>query len=273
MLFFFRRFDFERDEKKKTKKSLHTLEEMERKREIAREACVDVDNLFLFLQLVSRWTPQNVCAHPYMQGGAIGKSTLDEHTLSFAAQCIDESLPKDLTLNILEIGCGSGHASSLLCLELQNRKRLNTWIATDILSLWETFVDKTLPKTNIRFIKEHAVQAVTNFGRKSNMLLLVAPLPHEALVFRKGFGTSMLTIDNDEAYCGYADYYAVRMFIEQHKNDIPRFIAFIGELGVAHGSVGLYTYLLNNRSLKLLTRRSVLQTLTCHQEVFVFQII
>ena len=233
-------------------------------------ACID--NVFVFMHLFGRWTPSNVCKHVDMQDdiwkaitGACVLQVADVLRTAFA------SLPH---VSVLELGCGSGLASELLCEKITATTKVQTWIATDILPLWKSV--KHFARTCITFAQSHYVQAVHDFGRNANVLLLIAPLAHELPAFRRGFASGTLLVnDNAEFYCGYADYYAIKMFIEQQtESTTPRLLVFVGELGVAHGSQGLYYYLFNHPRLQIEERCALADpsaTIVNH-EVFVFKI-
>jgi hypothetical protein len=109
---------------------------------------------------------------------------------------------------------------------------------------------------------------------------MIAILPHVPPNFRPAFGSSALIDVNDETYCGYYDYYAAKMFIEQESKCVDRIIVFVGELGVSSGSRGMYRYLLDHPKLKLCVRKVIHQQaspqhadyLITH-EVFLFKIL
>ena len=253
------------------------LIELNRQRQYLRtlKPAAYVDNLFVFLQLLQRWTPENVrvqkCMKPYKNGSNV--STLSVDALKLVAEDIAKYI--NIPLNVLELGCGSGLASQLLVKEIQ---AVDNWVATDILPIKSLFMNKF---SNLQFEETHAVQAVVDFGRSSNTLVLIAPLPGKIPVMRPGFGSKVWVDDNDEHYCGYADYYAIKMFIEQTTKtcEKPRFIVFVGELGVADGSRGMYRFLMEHPVLKLIHRRVVTEKPSpfnkdylITQEIFIFQI-
>jgi len=229
------------------------LEDLEQQRNIARATKPPeyIDNMFVFLQLLKRWTPENAAKQRK-------PTQLSPQAMQTAADLIDMYIPhKGRVLvphkgRVLEMGSETCITSMRLC----SRNFGETWMHMNY------------------------VQIVAKYGQQSNVLLFNMPATHTIPKFRPSFGSLALIDDNDEFYSGYCDYYAIKMFIEQESKESMRMVIFIGEIGVSSGSCGLYAYLLDHPQLDLVLRKEISQEpspdhpnyLISH-ELFIFHIL
>ena len=100
------------------------------------------------------------------------------------------------------------------------------------------------------FDKLPSEKAVIKYGKEVNVLLLISPLPNN-----------------------YMDYYAIKEF----ELIGGKYIVYIGELGASDGGEGMYNYMINESSWKLLSRDLLLKTRDIlfggdvEKEIFLFE--
>ena len=139
-------------------------------------------------KLINDWNPEEISNSCVNSLQHTNESTLLEADLRKAGICLADFLAqKNIQLNVLEIMAGNRVASDIIfdCIE----PHIKTWITTDIVNYPS---DSKLP-----FYQLHTVDAVAQYGKQSNILLMISPMPfcydHKAK---------------------YADYYACYDFIE-----------------------------------------------------------
>ena len=147
-------------------------------------------------------------------------------------------------LNVLEVGSGNGHNSLIIKNIFENNKRLEKFVATDLLDHESKELDILTG-----FPSEEAVK---KFGKDTDVLLLVCPPPN----------------------C-YVDYYAIKEF-EETKTNKTKYVIFIGELGASDGGKGMYKYMTEKSKWKTNYRKILKEGLDCFggeyiKELFLFE--
>lgn len=205
-------------------------------------------------QLIKESWP-NICKHicrsesdTYLQSDSIRKvadilrTTANKSNISFG--------------NVLEIMAGSGIVSTQMQSELVGL--FDRWICTDLLPPTDT-VEKL-----------DSIDSVEKYGADSDTLLLINPPPYVL--------TSTQSFDDLTQPKGYGDYFACKDFIKQKiQTDSVSYIIFVGEMGQAEGSDGMYHYLTDNPNLELITDEIYTRFYDCFhiassKNVYVFRI-
>jgi hypothetical protein len=247
---------------------------LEYSREVSLPATIDQPETRA--ELISRWTPDIIRANPNNNHQLDDVSTLSDSVLTLAAHAMCDGLKviRPTGWNILEVGAGNCRASRILMSHMASL--VDQWICTDIIA----WVPSPVTVSDLVFDPVHAVDAVAKYGRACDVLLMVCPSPPRSKS-RSG-----------HALEGFSDYYSVVDFIAQSystakQNDAlqprptphstPRIIIFIGELGVADGSPGMYKFMLAHPQLVLRRREIILSGMIgpydkIEREVFIFEI-
>jgi hypothetical protein len=170
------------------------------------------------------------------------------------------TLPEtSLHMSVLEVFAGNCKASE--CLIDCVRPMISKWICTDI-------ADYTRPDLTgvMSFEQLHSVAAVAKHGAEADILVMIcppcAPLPSGGNVSRSTF----------------ADYYACYDFIALAQRAAwPKFIVFVGEVGAADGTVGMYRYLLCNDQLSVILRVEINRSVdilggVCSREMIILEV-
>jgi hypothetical protein len=199
-------------------------------------------------EIISSWSEYNILKNSNNSIQFTLKSTIDEIGLIKAGKYIDDFFvgEKNIILNILDIMSGNGIASDYIFQIL--KPKIGRWISTDI-------IDFKKPKLNEKqFYKLNTVDSIKKYGKISNVLLIISPIPGES----------------------YADYFACKDFIEQTKYDEKKYIIFIGELGRGDGTTGMYKYLLKHVKLNMLLEKEIHtyknDGFTVNKKLYIFEI-
>lgn len=144
-------------------------------------------------------------------------------------------------LNVLETHAGnlvvSRRLVNMLCGSSQTQ--ILSWVATDAVNF---NVELTKTETRYSFVHMNSVDAVAKFGG-ADILCMICPPP-----------TSLMNAEDG----AYGDYYACCDFIEKSIDCTqPKYIIFVGELGEADGSRGMYRYLHENPHLENVSTRAI----------------
>ena len=122
----------------------------------------------------------------------------------------------------------SGNGIASYCIYYKLQKIIGKWRSTDIVNYNnEKNPRKMCDKQEFSVL--NCVDSVKNYGKESDILLIISPPPGEY----------------------YGDYFACKDFIEQTKPEQVKYIIFIGELGRGDGSLGMFKYLKKNIFLDL----------------------
>jgi hypothetical protein len=195
----------------------------------------------------------------------LGQTTLPETSLHMSARrlyiflsgLVDKLGERKFT--VLEVFAGNCKASE--CLIDCVRPMISKWICTDI-------ADYTRPDLTgvMSFEQLHSVAAVAKHGAEADILVMIcppcAPLPSGGNVSRSTF----------------ADYYACYDFIALAQRAAwPKFIVFVGEVGAADGTVGMYRYLLCNDQLSVILRVEINRSVdilggVCSREMIILEV-
>ena len=116
----------------------------------------------------------------------------------------------DKPVNILEVGSGNGYHTKRIA-ELKNIASIK---ATDIYDY---------PKKFYEIFTESSDDAVKDYDGAIDILLMISPPPNL-----------------------YMDYYAIKEY-ELKQQLTQKYLIFVGELGAADGSEGIYQYLTNEK--------------------------
>lgn len=163
--------------------------------------------------------------------------------------------------NVLEVMAGSCMSSKLFQKALINK--YDKWIMTDIF--------KTVPECEAL----DALDAVIKYGEQSKTLVMICPPPSSEQQGAFPDKIDENTFTNNKYYA-YADYFAVKRFIESTKKSEKKYILFFGELGLADGTVGMYQYMFNHPNLSLIYQKIAYNVVTIFgeapKELFLFEI-
>ncbi len=207
--------------------------------------------------VIADWTEKSIRAtHIGIQGH--GLSTLPIVMLETAAEYFCNWLQCGHQYTVLEVFSGNCVASSLF-VDAVNRYETASvkWIATDICDY-----PSRVMRPNMTFDKLHAADAVAKYGPHTDILLMISP-PISTLLSQQKF----------------ADYYACYDFIEIWRAGLaPKYLVFVGEIGGADGSWGMYDYLFRNEHLRLVLRAVIdtrvdLLNNEYYEELIVFEIV
>jgi len=168
------------------------------------------------------------------------RSTLRDRIIHHVGNLLESTFQTNnipSTIGILEIMAGNGIASTILANRLATQ--YGTWIATDINDYPKPL--EPLKDSAIEFHIMDAIDAVTQFGQQSQLLLMISPPPAQ-------YNDSINMKFNPENN-GYGDYFACKKFINQTVNEV-KYIVFVGELGASDGSEGMYRYLMEHPRLE-----------------------
>lgn len=194
-------------------------------------------------------------------------STLAESTIECAAQCFSDYFSgcKLNSLRVLEVMSGNCFASLTFYNKIQtiSQDLLNYWVATDIVRYCQD--DEVQKMKNFKFDRYNTVDAVKRYGKASDLLLIISPMPSGE-------------IDNPDEYggFGFADIFAYDDFIKQTQIGKTKYIVVVGELGVSDGSPGSYHYLHNHPYVKCVYREVVIESDNEYgrvtKEIFIFKV-
>lgn len=213
-------------------------------------------------RIMSSWTSENILSSILNSSqGKKAESTLCLATITKAGILISDyfsSHQQDTkNIRILEVMAGNCVSSSYVYEKLSEFKC--TWVATDMIT-YPTRIQ------SIPFVECNPVEAVSKFGKLSDILLMISPTPCSS------------SIDEpDKKDLGYADYYASSDFIEQTKPGENKHIIIVGELGASDGSEGMYNYLMKHINLELVVREMIYEGKdtfggNIEKELFIFAI-
>lgn len=200
--------------------------------------------------IASTWTPERIL-NTYCSQWRPDEPTLSSRVLRRASSELAAYFG-DKRPTVLEVFAGNGAASRIL----RESWQTDHWLATDAVDYFDCYEEG--------FEQLTAPEAVIEHGAGRDVLLMISPPPAAA-----GYRD---TPDNESA--GYADYFAIRMFLHCGKG----WIVFIGALGASDGSTGLYRYLIENTWLAL-DHRYVLHVGSdiigdpVEKELFVFKVL
>lgn len=202
----------------------------------------EYNNIEIRNKIIASWSPEKERNKhkAYMDAG---KTTLPATSVWLAAMKFNAFFSEiiESKLNVLEVFAGNCQASKVFIEEA--KPLIGRWICTDIAKY--TIENN---KNTFTFDQLHAVAAVDKYGADADILLMICP-PYTS------YG-SETQIGGDS----YADYYACYDFIAQARRvSEPKFIVFVGEVGGADGSSGMYKYLLCNKDLDVKLRVEVNQ--------------
>jgi hypothetical protein len=215
------------------------------------------------VRIINSWTEDKILKFHGSSSQSNQTSTMNPSVIKKTAKLIKkhfEEHPIDCGFRVLEIFSGNGCASlgarnniGLLDMKMPN------WVCTDVVD----FKKPEFPDGMV-FDKLTTVDAVEKYGCESNVLLMISPPPYPHT--------------DKTGDLGYADYYACFDFIKQTlENPSTKFIIFVGELGAADGSSGMYKYLTTHPHLDSVCREMVDKYKDmfggfCEKELFIFAI-
>ena len=168
-------------------------------------------------------------------------TTIDIDKLIYAGYLLSNYFHnnKFTTINILEIGCGSGLASRIIYEQLTSKNNINM-ISTELQSTGDT------SHNNIHFeYGIDSIDAVQKYGEYCNVLMMISPPPGG---LETSYIKSPADITSDNAF--YMDYFAVNDFYHMKKklfHDL--YVVIIGELGASDGTIGIYKYFFDQDSI------------------------
>jgi len=198
--------------------------------EFSQQECIDMESLDLsnkFYECPSYKTKRFNCQNK--NGGTMNlKNTCFIESLTTILEMLDLKHPR-----ILEVASGNGYNTDIVynCVKANMISDAGfSFIATDLLEHQPSFFNV---EPNMASEK-----AVEKYGDTTDVLLLISPPPNV-----------------------YVDFYAIRTFELIHKDTDPtkqKYVIFFGELGASDGGPGMYNYMINGDTWKLLYRKVIL---------------
>lgn len=143
-------------------------------------------------------------------------------------------------IDILEVGSGNGINSD----KIKSYKKIRKFTASDAWQYEHVYL------RNTEYIIAPSHEAVQRYKGNIDLLLMIFP-----------------------SCSTYMDYYAIKAYEEKSQTG-TKYLVFVGELGGAEGTIGMYQYLLNEKkhlsAWKLLYRREFITISSAIREVFLF---
>jgi hypothetical protein len=188
---------------------------------------------------------------------------------------------KPSTLNILEVGSGTGFNSTLIERLIRDHipnKTINNFIRTDLFTQYRVIIDskydskyndKSATKIECGLASEVAVQ---KYGQDSNVLLLISPPSNSHLDYYAITEYEKIASLNDETTASDD---------KEILDNTSKYIIYIGEMGGIDGCTGMYKYMTTHKHWKLVYRHIICAKLevylphTCKHryitELFIFE--
>ena len=212
-----------RHERREREKSMGVTESRER------PLPDDIDSKYHIYK--KNWTADNIGSDE-INGSRKGRSTLGKEVLSLAASHITDYLILNniSTVRILEPFAGNGVATNVIYKKLTELKLKDFVIkSTDIQNLSQ-YVDESSYPVEFGL---NSVETIEKYQFDDfNILMMISPPP-------------MFMI---KEMSNYADYFAIKQWA---RVSTAKLVIFIGELGASDGSIGLYSYMMNNKLWQL----------------------